>query len=119
MRQSSRRREPTELGGLAFENHLCDGLLGGVRERERSILHAESGGKLCCLSMKRNRRAPARQACDFAIAPAHAVALHAFGLRIAIADPARRKNALYKAIAKAFDRLPDARDLRDIDACAH
>src|ERR1700678_2229336 len=102
------------------------------------MLHAEFGGKLGGFAVERNCRASARQARHFAIAPAYAVAparaqslhgrffsreargvaLHAIGLRIAIADFASGEDALYKALAKAFDRLPDARNLCDIDAGA-
>jgi hypothetical protein len=105
---------------------------------KRGILHAQPGGNLAGFSVKSDRRTSARQAHNFAIPPAHAVAparaqslhrrffggetrgvaLHPVCLRVAVASFARRINALQKAVAKAFDRLPDARNLRDVDACA-
>src|SRR5712691_10224302 len=136
MDKSSRR-----LGSwpLVFENDLRDGLLRGVRYRKCRILHAQLGGELARLSMKCHGGAPARQAQDFTIAPAHAVipacaqglhsrffrgkaggvALHAVCFGIAVAPFALRVDAPQKAIAKAFNRLPNARNLRDVDACAN
>jgi hypothetical protein len=44
--------------------------------------------------------------------------LFAIGLRLAIADFPCRIDALQKAVAKARDRLPGARNLRNIDTRA-
>src|ERR1700683_1116293 len=88
--------------------------------------------------MKGYGRASAGHARDFAIAPAHAVAptraqslhrrffggearsiaLHAVGLGVAIADFALCIDSLQKTIAEARNRLPDARNFGDVNACA-
>src|ERR1700676_2117105 len=124
---------------LAFENDFCDGLFCGVRYRKCSISHAQLRRKLAGFSVKRDRRSTARHADNFTILPAHAVipsrpqgfhgrflssetrgiALHAVGFGIAIAPFTRSINALQKALAKAFDRLPNARNLCDVNASAN
>jgi hypothetical protein len=85
-----------------------------------------------------NRGPPARHADDFAISPAHAmiparaerlhrrffggepcgITLHSIRLGIAVTALARGKDPLQKSFSEAINRLPDARDLSDIDACA-
>jgi hypothetical protein len=34
-------------GASALQNHLRDGLLGGVRNRKRGVLHSQPRGELC------------------------------------------------------------------------
>jgi len=123
---------------LIFENHLRDGLLRGVRKRQCGVLDAQLPGKLSGFTMKGDSRTTAGLANNFAIPPAHAVAptraqslhrrffrreargvaLDAVCLGVAIADFARRKDSLQKPVAKARNRLPDAWDLRNVNACA-
>src|SRR5580658_3939143 len=110
---------------LTFEYDLRDSLLGGVRKRQRSVLHAQPRCDLAGFSMKSHGRTSTRQARHFAILPAHAmaparaqslhrrffrgeacgIALGAVDLGITVADFARCIDAMQKAIAKARDRL--------------
>src|SRR5208337_1411560 len=101
---------------LAFQNHLRDGLLRGVRQRD--ILDPELRGEFGGLAVEGHGWTPARHAGHFAIAPADAVIptgaqrlhrgflgretgripLEAIGLGIAIADLSRGKHALQEAL---------------------
>src|ERR1700727_2610466 len=123
---------------LAFENDVGDGPLRRVRKRKSGVLYSQPGGTVGGCSVKGDGRTAARQAHDLAIAPAHAMipartqGLHGclFGgkarritfravcLRVAVVDFAGGINALHKAVSEAFDRSPDASNLRNINACA-
>src|ERR1035438_6849325 len=123
---------------LVFKDDLRDGLLRSVGKRQGRVFDAQPGGELSGFAVKRNARTSARQAHHFAIAPAHAVVptraqsfhrrllgreaggvtLRTIRLRIAILDFSYREDAPQKTIAEALDRLPNARNLRNINACA-
>src|ERR1700722_15263707 len=124
---------------LAFQNDLRDGLFGGVGYRKCGVLHAQLRREFVGFSMKRHCRPSTWHADGFTILPPHpmipsrpqsfhgrflrceagSIAFDAVGFGIAIAPFPLRINTIQKAIAKAFDRLPDARNLCDVDACAN
>src|SRR5579863_2254764 len=94
--------------------------------------------ELRSLAMKRDGGTAARLTADFNVAPgdsmipagpdgfhrsffrgkARGIALHAVGLRFAIADLGLGKDSANEAVAEPFDGCFDARYFRYVDACA-
>src|SRR5579862_49787 len=134
MRQSS--RSPHQ-GSSVLEDDLRNRLLGGMRDRKRRIRNAELSGKFTGPTMESNRRTPPRRSGNLTITPANAmiparsqrlhrglfrrkarrIPFNSIGLRVAVFPLALGKNALQETLPEAFDRMPDARDLRNVDAC--
>src|SRR5690242_6722604 len=110
-----------------------------MRDRQRDIIHAQLRREFPSFSVKRHRGPTTRHARDLTIAPADAViptrsqrlhcsffrreaggiAFESVGLGIAITNLSRRVDALEKPVSKSLDRLPDARNFSDVDACAY
>src|SRR5450432_846141 len=123
----------------ALKDQLRDRLLRGMRDRQRDILHSQLRGEFPSLPVKGHGRPPSRHPRDFTIAPPHAmiparaqrlhrsflggeargVTLEAVSLGIAVANLSRREDALQKAVPKALNGLPDARNFSDVDARAY
>src|SRR5450755_3534131 len=57
----------------ALENHLRDGLLRRVRDRQSHVFRSQPRRELGGLAVEGNRRPPSRHANDLAIAPAYAM----------------------------------------------
>src|SRR5260370_6328696 len=124
---------------LRFQDHLRDGLIDGVRNRERGVFHSQPGREFRRLPVKNNVRASPRHAHNLAIAPPHSVVparsqsfhrsllgskaggvtLHAVGLRVTIAYLAGSVYPFEKPALEALDRFAYARNFRDVDASAY
>src|ERR1700676_633150 len=123
----------------AFENHLGDGLLRGVRQRQSDIFRSEPLGELPALAVKCHGRTASGLPEHFAIAPTHAmvpagaqsfhggflggeaggIALHTIRLRIAIANLSGGKDALQETLPETLNGLSNARNFGDVDPCAY
>ena len=122
----------------AFQNDLGDGLLGGMRERERNVNRAQPRGERGCLAVEGDGWPAAGLTRDFNVTPAYAmvpasaqrlhgrllgreaggVPFHPVGLGVAVANLAFGEHAMQKAFPMASQSLRDARDFRNVNAGA-
>ncbi len=125
--------------GSTFKDDLRKGLLLCVRDRESSVLYAELRSELSGFTVKRDRWTSAGHPNHFAVDPANAiipagsqrlhrgffggeprrVALVPIRFRVAIATLAGGVDAREEAVSEALDRLTDARNFGNVDACAY
>src|SRR5882724_189185 len=136
---TSCRLQISDYGSLTFQDHLGDGLLGGVGKREGDMSCAQPGGEFGGLAVESNGRATSGLARDFDVAPAYTVVpsgaerfhggllggkaggvtLDPVGFGIAVADLALGEYAVEEPVAVAGQGERNARDFRDVDAGAN
>src|SRR5271165_372300 len=123
----------------ALENHLCDRLLHGMRQRQGGIFHSELRGELSRHAVEGDGGPASGHAGDLAIAPADAViparaqGLHgsflggeargitfeSIHLGIAVTHLAGGEDALQKTVSESLNGLADAGNFGDVDARAY